>query len=96
MGEVKCHIGKHVEIVAALCQPVPNTTALLWEVALCIMSIVSMKNTHNVSRAGLVSVIRNTERVALFSLGTESISRCHIQNLGGRSWQHISESILLL
>ena len=30
MGEVKRHAGTHVEIVAALCQPVPNTTTLLW------------------------------------------------------------------
>jgi hypothetical protein len=28
----------------------------------------------------------------LFSLGTEAISKCHIQNLGGR-WQCISQSI---
>jgi len=62
MGEVKCHAGTHVEIVAALCQPVPNTTTLLWEAAFCIVSIVSMKNTHDASRVGFVSLIRNTER----------------------------------
>jgi hypothetical protein len=96
MGEVKCHGGTQVERVAALYQPVPNTTTLLWEVAFCVVSIVSMNNTHYVARVGLVSVIRNTESVGLFSVGTESISKCHIQNLGGRCWQHISQSVLLL
>jgi hypothetical protein len=38
IGDVKCHVGTHVEIVAALCQPVPNTTTLLWEVVFCIVS----------------------------------------------------------
>lgn len=92
MGDIKCHGGTHVDIVAALCQPVPNITILLWDVAFCIVSIVSIKNTHDVSRVGLASVIRNTERVGLFSLDTESISMCHIQNLGGRCWQHFFDS----
>jgi len=47
-----------------------------------MVSIVSMKNTHDVSRIGLVSLIRNTERVGLFLLGTESISKCHMGDVG--------------